>query len=292
LSRWLLGDRLPRPLKRRELLVIGVALEDDPFLGPIRRSIDAARPRLQEPRCVLLDELSNLDFGWPLVGRFDGWEMGRTSVRVVGGFPLLRGFAADGVAICSDANFARLCERPTTERVQFGFLKLRDGGAAAVESTCRTLREVLPPDVVPYSRAEILRRESDHWVGQTATGKLFSFGVLVATIVASAVIYQVLSNDVRDHMAEYATLKAMGYTNADLARIVIRQGLIYAGVAYLIAIALGLILYWAAEALAGIPMHLTPQILGLALGMTALVGLISGVFTLDKVWRANPADLF
>ena len=95
-----MGDRLPRPLKRRELLVIGVSLENDPFRGPIRRAIEDARPRLTEPRCVLLDELSNLDFGWPLVGRFDGWEMGRTAVRVVGGFPLLRGFAADGVAIC------------------------------------------------------------------------------------------------------------------------------------------------------------------------------------------------
>ena len=77
LRRWLLGDRLPRPIKRRELLVLGVALEDDPFHGA-----DAAcrskRPgrRLQESGRVLLDELSNLDFGWPLVGRFDDWEMG------------------------------------------------------------------------------------------------------------------------------------------------------------------------------------------------------------------------
>ena len=92
---------------------------------------------------------------------------------------------------------------------------------------------------MPYSRAEILRRETDHWVGQTATGKLFAFGVLVATIVASAVIYQVLSNDVRDHLAEYATLKAMGHTNAYLAGVVIRQALIYAGAAYLIAVVLG-----------------------------------------------------
>ncbi len=292
LRRWLLGDRLPRPLKRRELLVIGVALEDDPFLGPIRAAIDRARPRLQEPRSVLLDELSNLDFGWPLVGRFDGWEMGATAVRVVGGFPLLRGFAADGVAICSDLDFARLCGRPTTQVVQFGFLKLREPDAASVAAACRALREILPPDVVPYSRAEILRRETEHWVGQTATGKLFAFGVLVATIVAAAVIYQVLSNDVRDHLAEYATLKAMGHTNAFLSRVVVEQALLYAGSAYLIAVGLGLALYRATEALAGIPMRLTPQVLGLTLLVTALTGLISAVFTLEKVWRTNPADLF
>ena len=157
LRRWLLGDRLPRPLKRRELLVLGVDLENDPFLGPIRRAIDAATPRSGQSDRLLLDELSNLDFGWPLVGRFDGWELGRTAVRIVGGFPMLRGFAADGVVICSDDNFVRLCERPSTEEVQFGFLKLRDETTRSTRP-CRDLRAILPPDVVPYSRAEILRR--------------------------------------------------------------------------------------------------------------------------------------
>ena len=99
---------------------------------------------------------------------------------------------------------------------------------------------MLPPDVVPYSRDEILRRESDHWVNQTSTGKLFAFGVLIATIVASAVVYQVLSNDVRDHLPEYATLKAMGHSNGYLSRVVVTQALIYSVVAYIIAMAFGL----------------------------------------------------
>jgi putative ABC transport system permease protein len=292
LRRWLLGDRLPRPVKRRELLLLGVDLDNNPFRGPIRRSIDAARPQLQQADRVLLDELSNLDFGWPLVGRYRAWELGRTAVQVVGGFPMLRGFAADGVAICNADHFARLCGRPADDRVQFGFLKLRRGDAATSAETCRALRALLPPDVVAYPRAEILRRESDHWVRQTSTGQLFAFGVLVATIVASAVVYQVLSNDVRDHLAEYATLKAMGYSNGYLGWVVVVQALLYAGAAYLIAGVLGVGLYRATEALAGIPMRLTAGILGLTLFVTALVGLVSAVFTLNKVWGANPADLF
>jgi putative ABC transport system permease protein len=292
IRRWLLGEKHPRPLKRRELLVLGVALENNPFHGPIRRSIEAARSRLQQAATVLLDELSNLDFGWPLVGRYQSWELGRTAVRVVGGFPLLRGFAADGVAICSDLNFAELCDRPSTEPIQFGFLTLRRHDPATVEATCGALRAILPPDVVPYSRSEILRRESDHWVRQTSTGKLFAFGVLIATIVASVVIYQVLSNDVRDHLPEYATLKAMGHSNRYLSQVVIVQALLYAGAAYIIATALGVVVYAATEALAGIPMRLTLGILALTLFITALVGLVSAVFTLNKVWSANPADLF
>ena len=292
IRRWLLGERLPRPIKRRELLVLGIDLEDDPFRGPMREAIDAVRPRLQEAGRLILDELSNLDFGWPLVGRFDDWEMGESAVRIVGGFPMLRGFAADGAVICSADNFVRLCGRPSAEPIQFGFLKLRQTDPATVEAACRKLDEILPPDVVAYSRQEILRRESDHWVNQTSTGQLFAFGVLIATIVASAVVYQVLSNDVRDHLPEYATLKAMGHSNIYLSRVVVTQALIYSGVAYLIATAFGLVLYAATEALAGIPMRMTAGILGLALFVTALVGMVSAVFTLNKVWRANPADLF
>jgi len=145
---------------------------------------------------------------------------------------------------------------------------------------------------VPFGRQEILRRESEHWVGQTATGKLFAFGVLVATIVASAVIYQVLSNDVRDHLAEYATLKAIGHSNGYLARVVIAQAMIYSGAAYLVAVALGFVLYRATEALAGIPMRLTPGILGLTLLIASVIGLVSALFTVEKVWRADPAALF
>ena len=68
------------------------------------------------------------------------------------------------------------------------------------------------------SREAILAREIDHWVNQTSTGQLFAFGVLVAMIVAAVVVYQVLSNDVREHLPEYATLKAMGYSPARLSR--------------------------------------------------------------------------
>ena len=72
------------------------------------------------------------------------------------------------------------------------------------------LRARLPADVEPLTRAEILARETDHWVNQTSTGQLFAFGVLVAMAVATVVVYQVLSNDVREHLPEYATLKAHG----------------------------------------------------------------------------------
>ena len=142
------------------------------------------------------------------------------------------------------------------------------------------------------SRAEILDREVDHWVNQTSTGQLFAFGVLIAMIVAVVVVYQVLSNDVREHLPEYATLKAMGYSTARLSRVVVEQSLIYMIVAYVIAVLLAIVVYQATEALAGIPMRLTAQNLLLTLLLAVVVGFLSGFLSLSKLRAAQPADLF
>jgi putative ABC transport system permease protein len=274
---------------RRELLVLGVDLDNHPFKGPIRDQIEAARPRLRGNVRVLLNARSHVDFGWQARGRFRGWEVGRHAVALAGGFTLLRGFAADGAALCGDDTFVRVCDYPSPEVVNFGFLKVRPGTAGA---TVRALASSLPPDVVPYARGDLLARERDHWVNQTSTGKLFSFGVLVAMIVATAVVYQVLSNDIRDHLPEYATLKAMGYTQGRLARVVVEQALIYMAVSYVIAVGIGAAVYRATEALAGIPMRLTAANLALALALAVAVGLLTGSLSFLRLRAADPADLF
>jgi putative ABC transport system permease protein len=274
---------------RRELLLLGVELDNHPFKSPIRDELEAAKPRLREKDRVLLNASSHVDFGWQVRDRVDGWEVGRHAATVAGGFTLLRGFAADGAALCSDETFVRLLDYPSTEVVNFGLLKVRPGTASV---TVDRLSAMLPPDVVPYDRGEILARERNHWVDQTSTGKLFSFGVLVAMIVATAVVYQVLSNDIRDHLPEYATLKAMGYPTGRLARVVVTQSLIYMIISYVIAVILGESVYRATEALAGIPMRLTAANLAVALGLSVVVGLLTGAFSLGRLRAADPAELF
>ena len=111
-------------------------------------------------------------------------------------------------------------------------------------------------------------------------------------LVAAVVIYQVLANDIRDHIVEYATLKAMGHTNAFLSGVVVTQAMIYALAAYLPAVVVGAGLYKATEALANIPMRLTSANLGLVLVLTLGASLVSAFLTLNKVRSAEPAELF
>jgi putative ABC transport system permease protein len=42
-------------------------------------------------------------------------------------------------------------------------------------------------------------------------------------IVGAIVVHQILFAGITDHLAEYATMKAMGYTNAYLSRVVLME---------------------------------------------------------------------
>ncbi|WP_422928828.1 FtsX-like permease family protein [Singulisphaera sp. PoT] len=289
LKRWWLGDRRPRPLQVRDLLVLGVDPEKSPFHDPIKGEIESQASALREDDRLLFNRWSNPDFGWNERDLFQGWELGGRSVTVAGPFTLRRSFGADAAVLCDDRNFARAFGHVGEAPINFGLLKVRPGTEA---ETIEALRRALPVDVTPMARDELYTIEQAFWVTQTATGKIFSFGVFVTMVVAAVVVYQVLSNDVREHLPEYATLKAMGHTDRFLSNVVLAQAFIYATSAYLPAVVLGAILYRVTETLANIPMVLTQANLFLVLLLDVVAALSSGLLTLRRVRSADPADLF
>ncbi|MDG3006537.1 FtsX-like permease family protein [Paludisphaera mucosa] len=289
LTRWIEGSRTPRPLQRRQLYVMGFDLDHPPFRQPILGSIEAARGKLRVPDRVLLNALSNPDFGWQVRDRFHDWELEDTAVQVVGGFDMLRGFAADSTVLCSDDTFVRACDYESRETTNFGLLKVKPG---AVDATVAALRKALPSDVRVSSRPDVLANEVDHWVNQTSTGQLFAIGVLVAMNVAAVVVYQVLSNDVREHLPEYATLRAMGYSIWRLAGILVFQAILYMLISFAAAVAIAVVVYLATETLAGIPMVLTRENLALTFALALAVGAVTGGLTVNRLRLAQPADLF
>jgi putative ABC transport system permease protein len=291
LMRWWLGARRPRPLQRRALLVLGVDPDRNPFRDPIRSQIAAAGSRLREADQVLLNDRSNPDFGWEQWPEFTGWELGNRRVDVIGPFSLTRSFGADAAVACVDTNFARALGLSSLDgAVNFGLITLLPGSDP--EECAARLTRALPHDVRVLSRRALYRLESDYWVGQTATGKIFSFGVFLTMVVAAVVVHQVLAGDIRDHLPEYATLKAMGYGDGDLARVIQAQAGLYAAACYLPAVLLAAVVYRATDRLANIPMVLTGANLLTALVVTAITSQVAGALTVRKLRLADPADLF
>ena len=90
------------------------------------------------------------------------------------------------------------------------------------------LNAYLPEDVRALTLEEFVNFEKDYWATNTSIGFVFRLGTMMGFIVGVILVYQVLSTDVNDHMAEYATFKAMGYGDWYLLGIVFEEAIILA----------------------------------------------------------------
>ena len=104
--------------------------------------------------------------------------------------------------------------------------------------------------------------------------------------------YQVLYTDLSDHRAQYATLKAMGYEDGYLVRMVVAQSAFHALVAYLPAWFLGIFLFAVVGDLALLPLRMTVGLTVISLALTLAMCLLSGLVAVRRVVSADPAEVF
>src|SRR4029079_19183290 len=109
------------------------------------------------------------------------------------------------------------------ERVEFGLVKVADGERATVVQ--ESLRQALPDDVKVLTKAELFRSIEDFWNGSKPVGYVFGIGLLVGFVIGVAICYQILYTDIVDQLPQFATLKAIGYTDRALVRIVLEKAL-------------------------------------------------------------------
>ena len=160
----------------------------------------------------------------------------------------------------------------------------------------RALRDriaaTLPNDVQVLTKPEYMAREVDYWSRSTPIGFVFAFGAIMGLIVGAIIVYQILFADISDHLAEYATLKAMGYTNRYLAAVVLVQALMLAVGGYLPGLGVCRVLYRITRSATKLPMQLTPERGALVLGLTIVMCTVSGLIAMRKLRGADPAEVF
>jgi putative ABC transport system permease protein len=242
---------------------------------------------------VLFDRLSRPEFG-DVVNSLDKGErviseINKRKVEVRGLFELGASFAADGNLITSDLNFQRLFNRELG-LIDFGVLSIKEG--ADVQTVKSELEKNLSKDVKILTKDEFIQFERAYWEGATAIGFIFNFGAILGLIVGVIITYQVLFTDVVNHLPEYATLKAMGYTNGYLTRLVMEESLILSVMGFFPAFFVALALYALASSGAGLPISMTYQRGITVFFLTVLMCFVSGLLAMRKLKQADPADIF
>ena len=270
---------------RRGMMVLGCDPQDHAFL---LKELDAQRGELAPLDSVLIDRRSRREFGSTESGV--AAEVGPRKVRIAGNFALGTGFGADGAIVVGDQTFQRLFAARPAQSVSLGLVQLAPGEDS--DLAAEKLRELLPKDVRVFTRAGIGEYEQRHWLTKTSVGIIFGLGVLVALVVGTSIVYQVLSSDIANHLPEYATLKAMGYSRGYLSSVVLKQAGILGVAGFVPGLFLSLLLYRVARELANIPIDMSMERAALVLGLSVAMCAVSGLASLGRVHGADPADLF
>jgi putative ABC transport system permease protein len=111
-------------------------------------------------------------------------------------------------------------------------------------------------------------------------------------LVGLTICYQVLFSDISERLAQFATLKAMGYSDLRLFSIIVAQAVYLALLGYLAGVAVSLLLFFVVHQSTGLPMDLQAGDAAAILGLTVLMCVSSGCLAARRLTSADPAQLF
>jgi putative ABC transport system permease protein len=266
---------------------------------PSRRVLDLPEVNDQMARTaaagvVLFDRHSRPEFGdverWMAERGVVVTEASGRRTEVRGLFTLGTSFLADGNIVTSDMNFFHLVPHRQSGIPDFGLIRLKPGAGA--ETVRAGLAAALPEDVRIVTREAFMDMEQQYWAQATPIGFVFRLGLVMAMVVGTIIVYQILYTDVTSHLTEYATLKAIGHTDGYLFAIVLWQSLILSVLGFLPGVALSQAVYAIARNATMLPLRETPGHAALVYTLTVVMCCASGGLAMRRLRDADPAEIF
>lgn len=271
------------------------------------KNLESLTPLLRRPEHVLIDQDSRADYGPKNGSEFGPADVGvetevtRRKITIAGTFEMGTGLAANGAILLSHTGFNRIAPDRmllpnSDERVSMLLIRLREGVTSSEGSTA--IKERLArldgrsSGFKVLTIEEAMADERWHWYVRTPVGIIFGIGVAIAVIVGGVICYMVLAADVIARLPEYATLKAIGYSNGYLVKVLLGQAAWLAGLAFVPAVLASLLLYAVTSVYSGVDIRMTSTRILLVGTLSLLMCGTAGWIALRKMTKAEPANLF
>ena len=147
------------------------------------------------------------------------------------------------------------------------------------------------PDAEVLSSDEFRRRSRFFWLFGTGAGAALFASAVLGVIVGTVIVAQTLYSSTKDHLNEFATLRAIGSSRGYIYKVILWQALLSAVIGFSIAAGLAMALVAATRDTA-LPIVMTP---GLTVGLFALTLVmcaLSAISAITVVTRIDPAMAF
>jgi putative ABC transport system permease protein len=284
--------------EKSSIFVFGIDPANSAFILPeVNQNLD----RLKVADLALYDRDSRPEFG-PIAENFNQGKPVSIEIspfneltfsrrlQIAGLFSLGASFGVDGNLVVNYLTFTNMFLERTPDQIDVGIITLQPG--TPVATAVRQLQATLPSDIRILDRPSFIQQEKNYWAQRTAIGFTFTLMVTMGFIVGVVFVYQILHGNIASHIAEFATLRAIGHTHLYLLSAIFQQAMILALLGYLPGIAISFGLYDLSRTATRLPMLMTPtQSLTVFISIFTMC-FISGLIAIGKLRAADPADIF
>lgn len=238
------------------------------------------------PETVIVDELSKNALGMSQIG--DAAEM-QGKRAVIGGFSQeVRTFTAAPFIFTSIKNALDYVPYYRDDEISYVLARVKPN-ANIFEVRNRIAQQV--SDVEVLTTDEFAERSVKYWMLETGVGITVIITAALGLLVGAVIMSQTLFAITQDHIANYATLLALGFHQKTLRQIVLTQSLSLGG----LGIIVGLVLFFLAcnaSARSPIPLETTPMVTTGLVAFSLLCCIASSWFSIRAIFKLDPVSVF
>jgi putative ABC transport system permease protein len=281
----------PETRQEHPIRVFGLDLEFDVIALP---GIDPNEPQLKLKDTVIFDASSRPKFG-PVAKHFKSGkgfstEINGRRIDVCGLTYAGVSIASDGNLFTTHANFQRLFPNLGSSKSHIGVMRLANAESQA--DVVRQVREMLGTEARVLTRGEMLEAERTYMKVNDPVDDIMGMIASVAFFVGMIIVYQILYTDVVNHLPQFATLKAIGFTGVFLLGIIISEGVILSLLGFWPGLIMAHGLAWLAQEATLLPVSITiSNTIGVLLAAVVMCVLAASI-AVRKITQAEPASVF
>jgi putative ABC transport system permease protein len=147
------------------------------------------------------------------------------------------------------------------------------------------------PDIEILTPAEFGSRSRSFWLFGTGAGAALLAGALLGIVVGTVIVAQTLYSSTKDHLNEFATLRAIGSSAKYIHKVIICQALLSAVIGFCIASGIGFLIVQETVDTA-LPITMTPGLTFVLFALALVMCVLSAIAAIIKVVRIDPAMVF
>jgi len=234
---------------------------------------------------VIVDKTYLQELGIKGVG--DTAQIGASRVRVTGLTQGIRSFTVTPYVFTTTNRARALLDMPA-DKITYVLVKVAPG--ADVEAVRAAIRSKVPDSEV-LTKAEFRDRSLNHWLFATGAGVALLGGAVLGLVVGTVIVAQTLYSSTKDHLSEFATLRALGSSSGYIHRVILAQAGLSAVVGYILGMVIALTIVYLSEATA-LPIVMSPVLALVLLALTLAMCGVSAVSAIGKVMRIDPVMVF